>query len=415
MTQFRTIIEKYYEYFLPQRTLLSADAIKRARMILSFVLITVLIFPPYSITHAIMGDIVGAFIIGGLWLLFLLTPFVLKYGGIIPAVHYPLAVFYIMTTYFAFVQGGLDSPTVIPKMASAIGAALLLGMRPALLWLALEFTTFSVMAILHVQEFSFPQTIPPEWYYFDKFSQLAGMLVVVALMFIFSEAERAKAQARLELEIEKTDALLHNIFPARIAELMKNEHSMIAERFEHCSILFADLVGFTTVAAQLDAERVVSFLNTLFSEIDTVARELGIEKVKTIGDAYMAVCGVPEPHQDHAYRSAMLATRILCIVEKVAQEHNLPLKVRIGLHSGNLVAGVIGKYKFSYDMWGDAVNTASRMESGGEEGKIHISEKFAEELFLLPESREKFRLQAREPISIKGKGVMQTYFLVEAS
>ena len=171
-------------------------------------------------------------------------------------------------------------------------------------------------------------------------------------------------------------------------------------------MLFADIVGFTTMSAAMPPDRIVALLNELFSSFDDLAGKLGLEKIKTIGDCYMVAGGLPEPRPDHAEAVAEMALHMLDIIEDMAAQSGEPLTIRIGIHSGPVVAGVIGKRKFIYDLWGDTVNVASRMESHGLPGAIQLSEAAARRL------DGKYRLRPRGVIEIKGKGAMETWYLV---
>jgi adenylate cyclase len=180
---------------------------------------------------------------------------------------------------------------------------------------------------------------------------------------------------------------------------------VIADRVAEATILFCDLVGFTTVSQDLPAERTIDFLSRIFSDFDRLAAEQGVEKIKTIGDAYMVAAGIPEAQTDHAERIAALAPRMLEAVAGVAAATALELQARIGVHTGPITAGVIGTHKFVYDVWGDTVNTASRMESQSLPGRIQVSAATRAAL------GNRFQLEPRGLIEVKGKGMMETYFL----
>ncbi len=210
---------------------------------------------------------------------------------------------------------------------------------------------------------------------------------------------------RIRLEQERADRLLLNVLPAAIAQRLKQGPRTIAERFGAVSVVFSDLAGFTQLSQTMDARALVELLDALFTRFDRLADQLGLEKIKTIGDAYMVVAGVPEPCADHAVRAARLALAMREEVERFAAERGVALKMRVGVHTGEVVAGVIGRRKFSYDLWGDTVNTASRMESHGEPGRVQVSEATRAAL------GDAFELTPREPLEVKGKGRMQTYWL----
>ena len=211
--------------------------------------------------------------------------------------------------------------------------------------------------------------------------------------------------ADLEQEKRRSESLLLNILPQSIVNRMRDGETTIADRVREATILFCDLVGFTTISQDLSADRVIDFLGKIFSAFDRLAAEHGVEKIKTIGDAYMAAAGIPEPQADHAARVAALALRMLDAVDDIAGATDLKLRARIGIHTGPIVSGVIGTHKFAYDVWGDTVNTASRMESHSLPGRIQVSA--ATRLLL----GERFDLEKRGTIDVKGKGVMETFFL----
>lgn len=216
----------------------------------------------------------------------------------------------------------------------------------------------------------------------------------------------ADREAALAAEHARAEKLLLNILPAPIAQRLQDGESPIADKAESVTVVFADLVGFTPLAATMPADDVVRLLDNIFRRFDACAAQAGMEKVKTIGDAYFAVAGLPTPTEAHASMAARFALGILAAIEEVSRDAPAPLSLRIGIESGPVVAGVIGSHKFSYDLWGDTVNTAARMESHGEPGRIQIGEQAARLL------QTDFVLQERGSIDVKGKGSMRTWWLV---
>lgn len=247
--------------------------------------------------------------------------------------------------------------------------------------------------------------LPSDWILIfaavNGLSTVGNLLMVAVTYRLFVN----QAEAALEAEYAKSETLLHNILPPSVAERLKENPDVIADGHSPVTILFADMVDFTNLASRLSPEALVSLLNKVFSRFDALVVEMGVEKIKTIGDAYMVVAGLPEPRADHAQAMARLALAMAAATEEVSRESGEALQIRIGIHSGAVVAGVIGQKKFAYDIWGDAVNVAARMESHGAPGKIQIS---ADTAALLG---EEFSLEPRGEIEVKGKGTMQAFFL----
>jgi class 3 adenylate cyclase len=210
----------------------------------------------------------------------------------------------------------------------------------------------------------------------------------------------------IEEERMKSERLLLNILPPAVAERLKSGERIIADKFDSVTVAFADIVGFTKMSAQISPEHLVENLSMIFTNFDQLAAQYNLEKIKTIGDAYMVVGGLPKPSTDHAERMADMALALQRTITELMGTGDDSISVRVGLHTGPVVAGVIGVQKFSYDIWGDTVNTASRMESSGEPRMIHCTE----DVYVL--LKDKFIFQERGELAIKGKGMMRTYFLI---
>ncbi|MDT9199061.1 adenylate/guanylate cyclase domain-containing protein [Limnospira sp. PMC 1042.18] len=275
--------------------------------------------------------------------------------------------------------------------------------------------------------------LPPQFYAASVQSRDELGDVISAFMDMYNQiseaiAQQKQAEEALRQEKEKSDELLLNILPETIAYKLKNTHRCIADRFEQATILFADITNFTELASQLTPTELVDLLNQLFSAFDRLTDKYGLEKIKTIGDAYMVVGGIPNPRDDHPQAVADMALEMQQVVQQfhcvrlpVSEASGLgegstddhkqgeishQLNIRIGINMGPVVAGVIGLKKFTYDLWGDAVNTASRMESQGEPGKIQVSQTVYWHL------KAQYILQKRGVVSVKGKGNMTTYWLI---
>jgi guanylate cyclase len=210
---------------------------------------------------------------------------------------------------------------------------------------------------------------------------------------------------RLDEEKAKSERLLLQVLPAPIVRRLKRGQTVIADHLPGVTVLFADIVGFTPLAAGLPPGEVVALLDEIFTTFDGLAGQHGVSKIKTIGDAYMAVAGAPERVDDHATRAARLALAMRDYVRDLAKQRDIELAVRVGLHTGEVVAGVIGIERFAYDLWGDTVNTASRMESHGAPNEVQITA--ATKAALGPT----FTTRERGPIDVKGRGTITTYWL----
>ena len=224
-------------------------------------------------------------------------------------------------------------------------------------------------------------------------------------VFFHDITARKKMESALRKERNKTENLLLNLLPEPIADRLKEEPGVIADKFEKATILFADLVNFTQISTTMPATKLVYLLNEIFSSFDELTEKHGLEKIKTIGDAYMVAGGIPIARPDHAEASAEMALDMLVAIDELNVKLEATFDLRIGINSGPVVAGVIGTKKFIYDLWGNAVNTASRMESHGVPGRIQVS------FYTYELLRDKYEFEERGSIDIKGQGEMRTYFL----
>jgi class 3 adenylate cyclase len=216
-----------------------------------------------------------------------------------------------------------------------------------------------------------------------------------------------RQSAEIQEKNRENESLLLNILPGPIAERLKEGEQRIVDSFPCVTVLFADIVGFTVLSGRESPGEVVAMLNDLFSHFDALAAEHGVEKIKTIGDAYMAVAGLPVSCDDHARRMVEMARGMLLEIRRHSQETGMPLSIRIGINSGPVVAGVIGRSKFIYDLWGDTVNVASRMESHGVPDRVQVTQPVYEAL------RAEYEFECRGEIEVKGKGKTQAWLLRE--
>ncbi|WP_374686476.1 adenylate/guanylate cyclase domain-containing protein [Promineifilum sp.] len=247
----------------------------------------------------------------------------------------------------------------------------------------------------------------PEWLILTLFA--LNVIIVSSLAFFQTRAfvhQRDNALWMLRLEQEKSEALLCNILPESIAGILKNDQRTIAERFDAVSILFADVVGFTPLSTTVEAAEMVNLLNEIYTHFDNVVDKYDLEKIRTMGDGYMVASGVPTPRPDHAHALAGAALEMMDFLKSWASPRAAEIQFRMGINTGPVLAGVIGRKKFSYDVWGDPVNIASRMESHGQPGKIQVGRPTYELI------KDDFILEPRGTIDVKGIGEMETWFLL---
>lgn len=316
------------------------------------------------------------------------------------------------TAYFVTLMGS-SAPTHLWLMPVAVLAALVF--RPSEVRWAAVFVGFSMISFL-IFELINAEMVPVIRHLSNPVDELRAAqgstisammltLILVGMMhrrFTVSEMALSKEKAQ-------SDLLLRAILPDEIAKELRETGTTPAVRHEDVSLLFADIVGFTPLAASMPAEEVVALLAEIFKRFDELITECGVEKIKTIGDAYMVAGGVPQARTDHADRLGRCAFGMLKILEQFSLESGHRLQLRIGLHRGPAVAGVIGTTKFAYDLWGESVNLASRLESSGEPGRIHVSDEFR------MGSSQTMTFEKRGEITLKGVGLTLTHWLTHPS
>jgi len=297
--------------------------------------------------------------------------------------------------------GGVGLWAILAPLGALVFRGVASGVRWYVAFLAIFVTCGVAGSVLDVQ------TTVPEWFstLMLVLNVAVGGTIVFTLLALFAQ-QRHDALAALRVEQDKAETLLLNILPRSIADRLKADTQTIADDFSAASILFADVVDFTPLSQRLPAAEVVGMLDRLFSHFDKLADRYGLEKIKTIGDCYMVAAGVPTPRPDHARAIALMAIDMRAAMRDADAVGDLGLEMRIGINSGPVVAGVIGRKRFLYDLWGDAVNTASRMESHGSPGRIQITRATYELL------GDEFECEPRGSIDVKGKGAVETWYLV---
>jgi class 3 adenylate cyclase len=296
--------------------------------------------------------------------------------------------------------GGFEnsSAVMVWAFAAPLGALVFYGPRGALAFFG-AYVGLAVVSGIVDPLLPEPVVLPDQLRLAFYVLNISGVSLVTYAVLQYFVSARARAQA-------ETERLLHNVLPVSIADRLMSGEERIADDHDSVTVVFADVAGFTPLARSAEASEVIAILNAVFTAFDDLADRHGLEKIKTIGDAYMAVAGAPEPRPDHAAAAADMALDMLAGIGPLAEKLGRPLELRIGLHTGPVAAGVIGRRKFAYDLWGDAVNVASRLETNGVPGRIHCSAALAEEL------ASRYLFEERGIVEMKGLGEMRTYFLV---
>lgn len=365
-------------------------------------------------THALYAVVLLYDVVRFWWLIILNAVAVLLYAAI-PLLHRlgrlaaPLAaivLFYaILLAFICLLGTGLG-----------IQFYILLGVALAVLYVGPEYIVFTTgtAAVAAALTVAVLLTVPsdtgvlPPWFVVASLVTNTVVSCTLLLVIVFyALREAARAESALEREHERSERLLNNILPSPIAARLKREGNVvIADRHDEASVLFADMAGFTARASDTAPDDLVQFLNRVFSDFDRLVERHGLEKIKTTGDAYMVVSGVPTARPDHAQALALLALEMREAAADWRDSLGRSVPIRIGISSGPVVAGVVGTRKFFYDVWGDSVNVAARMEATGSAGRIQVSQDVYERL------RDEFVLEARGEIDVKGKGPMPAWFLL---
>jgi adenylate cyclase len=301
---------------------------------------------------------------------------------------------------------GTSSAVSLWAFTAPVGALLFVGARQAVPWFiafgALVGISGAIDSALAASAPDIPGGVVVTYFVLN----ILGVSTTAYVLLQYFVRARERTLSELEVERGKSERLLLNVLPASVASRLKESEEVIADAFPEATVLFADICDFTPLAQDLAAAEAVALLDRVFARWDRLAVRHEVEKIKTIGDAYMVAGGLPNPREDHAEAIADMALEMGPEAERCSEESGVPFQVRIGIDSGPVVAGVIGRSKFTYDLWGDTVNTASRMESHGVPGAIQVTERVYEQL------RNRYDLRRRGTIEVKGKQPMTTYLLL---
>jgi guanylate cyclase len=308
---------------------------------------------------------------------------------------------------FTIALGGFvgSSAVILWSLITPMGALLLYDLRRAMLWWVAYLGTIGIAGLVDPYVRA-ANNLPDSLITGIFVLNLMAVSTIVILFLRYFLDQKDRVYRLLRAEEEKAENLLLNILPREIAAILKNEQRTIADQYEGASILFADLVGFTPLTAEMAPVEMVELLNEIFSHFDSLVENYDLEKIRTIGDNYMVASGVPRSRPDHAEALARLALDMRAYLESRPSRNGRKIEFRIGINSGPVIGGVIGRKKFVFDLWGDAVNIASRMESHSMPGKIQVTQTTYDLI------ADKFQFEPRGLTAVKGKGEMQTWFLV---
>jgi class 3 adenylate cyclase len=370
------------------------ERVRKSTLVLSTVIVA-LLTPAWVITYAALGLPLAASIPLGYTIVTLTSLAIFARTKRYKAFRTSeLALSLALPFLLQWALGGFvaSSGVALWALTAPLGALMFVGTRDAAPWFVAYLALIGVSVGL--ESLLEPADIPDPVRLAFLAGNITGVSLTAYLLLQYFVRER-------EREHERSERLLLNVLPEAVALRLKRHEGVIADRFEEATVLFADIVDFTPMSAGLPPEEVVELLNAVFSDFDRLAEEHGLEKIKTIGDAYMVAAGIPTPRPDHCLAVAEMALAMIA----VTSQHGDGVRLRIGIDTGPVVAGVIGRRKFIYDLWGDTVNTASRMESHGVPGAIQVTERVVAEL------NGAFHFEPRGAIEVKGKGPTPTWLL----
>lgn len=393
---------------VPARTRHHAETVARHLRVLT---VTTRIGAAISLFFGVQGLFVGQDVV---WIamvnlasgaIFLMIPLLYRFGELVA----PLVFYFVAYATITVVCWHLGTGSGMPfyYLLAATLMVLILGVDHLVLASVLAALGGATVIALEVLV-PYNRGVQPDWAFKFGFilTVISAFVMVVAVAW-YALRETRRARLAMEAEYERSERLLTNILPATIAQRLKDpSRNIIADKYDDASILFADIAGYTKRASDTTPSDLVRFLDRLYTDMDALVDRHGLEKVKTSGDSYMVVSGVPEPRDDHIEALACLALDMADAVADLKDPQGREVPLRIGLAAGPVVAGVVGARKFFYDVWGDAVNVAARMETTDVEGRIQVPQDVYERL------NHAFLLEERGEVDVKGKGVMHTWYLV---
>ena len=333
-----------------------------------------------------------------------------RYKRFEAAIFTQLAMLLVMPFFMQWAIGGFaaSSGVAIWAILSPVGALMILGTRQStswfLLFVGLAFVSWKLNPFFASNALPIPINIKDVFFLMN----ITGTAAILYGVLRFFQSQKERVMASLVIEQARSERLLLNILPAAIAERLKDNDMRIADSYESVTVMFADLVNFTHISEKMPPTQLIDFLSQVFLRFDQLAEKYQVEKIKTIGDAYMVISGAPVVREDHAHRIADMALEMHAALKEVAIKIGLDLQMRIGINTGPVVAGVIGSAKFSYDLWGDTVNLASRMEHICAPNNIQVTQNTKAIL------ENAYVFSSKTSVEVKGKGIVDTYVLLSS-
>ncbi|OBG35806.1 adenylate/guanylate cyclase domain-containing protein [Mycobacterium sp. E3198] len=385
----------------------AASAARRGRILMITAWLAVMVSVSFVVVQVATGswtwqvssiNVIGAMV-------FAMVPWLQRFGELVAPLTFIGAAY--VSVFASCLDVGTGSGSQFFFLVGACIVVLLLGIEHILLASALAAVAAGLIIAV---EFLVPENtgLQPAWATSTGFVVTAISSVVMVVVTVwFALRDTARAEAVMEAQYDRSETLLENMLPASIAERLKEPgRGVIADKYDDATVLFADIVGFTERASATPPADLVRFLDRLYGAFDALVDKHGLEKIKVSGDSYMVVSGVPRPRPDHAQALADFALDMTNVAAGLKDPHGEPVPLRVGMACGPVVAGVVGSRRFFYDVWGDAVNVASRMEATDSVGRIQVPEAMYQRL------KDDFVLQERGRIEVKGKGPMRTWYLI---
>ena len=411
------LVRQVHAFFIPDIYTTDEHGFRKARILVNTSLITAVFALNFLGLTYILGQTMQGYGLMVCSVAFAGIPFLLRAGisrSICANIFVTIA--FVSTCWDIYWYKGLESPESWWLCMTPVVAVFLNDLKSTWVWLSIALVTLIIVGLFNIDGHIFPACLNEKYLNWALFTSNLGLVtlmtiiaVVMEMAYIKSLKDISEKKVIIEREKERSDKLLLNILPEEVAEELKSKGSADAKLIDQVTVLFTDFKGFTQLSEQMSPHDLVAEINACFSVFDNIMQQYGVEKIKTIGDAYMAAGGLPTPNETHAMDVVNAALAIQKYMaqykdQKIA-DNQLYFEIRIGIHTGPVVAGIVGIKKFQYDIWGDTVNTASRMESGAEVGQVNISGSTYELV------KDRITCTHRGKITAKGKGEIDMYFV----